>query len=196
MWYSSVHPSQNAHLRTFLCGLLGSLWYGMMRGWKSSIPGPPLWSPGGSPLLPSSSPHESYVSPWVQETISRLRLHPKESPRIRGRAGLNTARKEERRIAKRWTWVLSIKGYVTFLWGFLYNYLQNAVPKPCNDPSGEVPTTFNFQARFSKVWYTSLAQSWLCFYWWLLHHGLDGLLHSLSVPFEDKIICYKAITRE
>ena len=95
----------NTNLRTFLWGLFGSLWYGMIRGWKSSSPAPSLESFWASPLpikslpLPSSSAQESSVSPCVQDTIKRLKLHPRDSPRIRGKAGLNRAKTEERRIS-------------------------------------------------------------------------------------------------
>lgn len=57
------------------------------------------WPPANRPPFPGSSPQVSSVSPWVHDTISRLRLQPKESPRMRGRAGRNTARKDDRRMA-------------------------------------------------------------------------------------------------
>lgn len=79
-----------------------------MRGWKSSFPFPsrPSWTSLIWPLcmslpLPSSSPQASSVSPCVQDTIRRLRLQPKESPRMRGSAGRKTARKEASRMVER-----------------------------------------------------------------------------------------------
>lgn len=110
----------DTHLRTFLWGLLGSLWYGTMRGWKSSSPASSLDTLWASPLpmktlpFPSSSPQESSASPCVQDTMRRLRLHPRDSPRIRGKAGLNRARNEERRIPGSWASLMTgiIKIYI------------------------------------------------------------------------------------